>query len=350
MPKYYELKATPETCVWGYFDNKREPVLTVESGDIVMLESLTHHAGDFPDYVFDEGVRAVYDSIPEEERKPGVHIITGPIYVEGAEPGDVLEVKVLNMVPRVPYGVTFEANWGALYEEFGKTERTNLWYADMESGLAKVVTSYDYPLLCDVPGRIMPREKVEYKDTLKNVYVPLRLHFGTAGVAPGESGRINTIPPGEFGGNMDNRHFVPGTSMFYPVQVKGALFGAGDSHFTEGDAELCGTAIEGSVNATLQLILHKAGEGLKLNENPVLETPEYYAVHGLDRDLGKAMNKCALEAIDFLVNNKGLSRSEAYVLLSVAGDFAVTQVVDDVKGIHCIIPKKCFVPFNKGNI
>ncbi len=345
MTKYYELKATPETCVWGFFDNRLKPVLTIESGDIVMLESLTHHAGDFPDYLMDEGTKAVYDAIPEKDRKPGVHIITGPIYVKDAKPGDVLEVKVLDMQPRMPYGVTFEANWGALYDDFNKTERSNLWYADVESGLAKVIASYDYPRLCDVPGRITPKESVEYKDTLKNVYVPLRFHFGTAGVMPKESEIVSTIPPREFGGNMDNRNFIYGTSMFYPVQVEGALFSAGDSHFTEGDGELCGTAIEGSVNALLQFTLHK---NMKIGENPVLETPTHYFVHGLDRDLGKAMNKCALEAIDFLVNNKGLNRSEAYVFLSVAGDFAVTQVVDDVKGIHCAIPKASFVPVNKG--
>lgn len=348
MSKFYELKATPENCVWGYFDNSLEPVLTIESGDVVLLESLTHHAGDFPDYLMDDGIRAVYESIPEAERKPGVHLLTGPIYVKGAKPGDVLEVKVLDMKPRLPYGVTFEANWGALYEEFGKTERTNLWYADVETGLAKVVASYDYPQLCDVPGRITPKESVEYNyDTLKNVYAPLRFHFGTSGVMPKEDGKFSTIPPGEFGGNMDNRNFIPGTSMLYPVQVEGALYAAGDSHFAQGDGELCGTAIEASVNATIQITLRK---DVKLSKNPVLETPTHYFMHGLDRDLGKAMNKCAEEAIDFLVNNKGLSRSEAYVLLSIVGDFAVTQVVDDVKGIHVSIPKACFVPSERGDI
>ncbi len=341
MPKYHELKATPETCRWGFFDNSLDPVLTIQSGDIVAFESLAHHCGDAPDLMLDEGTRAVYESIPESERVPGVHIMTGPIYIEGAEPGDALEVKVLDMKPRVPYGCNFEANWGLLYKEFNEKEHVTIYKADVESGLAKAEFSYPYWTLCDVPGRITEPGKVERKACLKDIYVPLRFHFGTAGVAPKECGRINTIPPGPFGGNLDNRNFIPGTSMIYPVQVKGGLFTAGDSHFAQGDGEIAGTAIEGSVNALLQFKLRK---DIKLINNPVLETPTHYSIHGLNEDLDEALRLCALEAIDFLCANKGLTREEAYSVLSVAGDFQITQVVDAVKGVHCMIPRSMFVP------
>jgi len=338
------LRATPETVKWGFFDNSLEPVLHVKSGDIVYLEALAHHAGDAPELMMDDGVRVVYESIPENERGPGVHILTGPIYVEGAEPGDVLEVKILDMKPRLPYGCNFAANWGLLYEEFDKKEIVTIYKCDMSSGLAKAVFTYEYPSYCDVPGRITEPESVNRKPCLKDVYVPLRFHFGTAGVAPKEAGKINSIPPGPFGGNVDNRSFVPGTSMYYPVQVKGALFVAGDSHFAQGDGEINGTAIEGHVNATIQLTLRK---DIKLKNNPVLETPTQWSTHGFHEDLDQAIKQAALEAIDFLGANMNISPKEAYSLLSVACDFHISQVVDGTKGVHCLIRKDLFVPADK---
>jgi acetamidase/formamidase len=341
MPQIHTLKATPETVKWGYFDNSLKPVLKINPGDIVEMETVAHHAGDAPDLMMDEGVRAVYEAIPEAERAPGVHIMTGPVYVEGAEPGDVLEVKVLDMKPRLDYGCNFEANWGLLYEEFDRKEHVTIYQCDLKSGLAKAVFSFPYWTLCDVPGRITEPGAVTRTPCLKDIYVPLRFHFGTAGVAPQETGQINTIPPGPFGGNMDNRNYIPGTSMFYPVQVKGGLFTAGDSHLAQGDGEICGTAIEGHINATLMFSLRK---DIKLIKNPVLETPTHWGIHGFHEELDQAMRLCALEAIDFMGANMGLTREEAYSLLSVAGDFHVSQVVDVLKGIHCLIRKDLFVP------
>ncbi|MCL1926030.1 MAG: acetamidase/formamidase family protein [Syntrophorhabdaceae bacterium] len=341
MPNYHILKATPETVKWGYFDNSQKPALTIKPGDIVEIETITHHAGDAPDLLMDDGVRAIYDAIPESERIPGVHIMTGPICVEGAEPGDVLEVKVLDMRPRLDYGINFGANWGLLYEDFKQKEHVVIFKIDMKSGLVKAVSSYPYWTLCDKPGRITEPGKVPRTPCLKNIYVPAGLHFGTAGVAPKEAGKIDTVPPGPFGGNIDNRSFVSGTSMLYPVQVKGALFTAGDAHFAQGDGEISGTAIEGHVNATLQFSLNK---NVKLIENPVLNSSTKWTVHGFDEDLNQAIRRCALEAIAFLCANYGLSREEAYALLSIAGDFHVTQVVDRKKGVHCSIRKALFVP------
>jgi len=341
MPNHHTLKATPETVKWGYFDNSEKPVLKIKPDDIVEMETVTHHAGDAPDLLMDDGVRAIYDAIPEAERAPGVHLLTGPIYIEGAEPGDVLEVKVLDLKPRLEYGINFEANWGLLYEDFGRKEHVTIYKIDLKSGLAKAVSSYPYWTLCDKPGRITEPGKVARTPCLKNVYVPLGLHLGTAGVAPKETGRIDTIPPGPFGGNIDNRSFVVGTSMLYPVQVKGGLFTAGDAHFAQGDGEISGTAIEGHVDATLQFSLNK---NIKLIENPVLNAPTKWTIHGYHVDLNQAIRQCALEAIAFLGANYGLDKEEAYSLLSVAGDFHVTQVVDNRKGVHCVIRKDLFVP------
>ena len=341
MPNYHTLKATPETVKWGYFDNSQKPVLTIKPGDIVEMETITHHAGDAPDLLMDDGVRAIYDAIPEAERAPGVHIITGPIHVEGAQPGDVLEVKVLDMKPRLEYGISFGANWGLLYEDFQRKEHVTIYKIDRKSGLVQAISSYPYWTLCDKPGRITEPGKTPRTPCLKNIFAPAALHFGTAGVAPRETGKVDTIPPGPFGGNMDNRSFVSGTSMLYPVQVKGALFAAGDAHFAQGDGEISGTAIEAHVNATLQFSINKT---VKLIENPVLSSSAKWMVHGFDADLDQAVRKCALEAIAFLGANYGLNKEEAYSLLSVAGDFHITQVVDGKKGVHCSIRKNMFIP------
>ena len=341
MAKFHTLKATLDTVKWGYFDNTLKPALTVQPGDVVEFESLAHHAGDAPDLMIDDGVRAVYEGIPEKERGPGVHIMTGPVYVEGAKAGDILEVKVLDMQPRIPYGCNFSANWGLLYNDFNKKEHVIIYKADTVSQLARAEFQYPYWTFCDIPGRITEPGKVKREPALKNVYVPLRLHFGTAGLAPKAGGKVNSIPPGPFGGNMDNRNFITGTSMLYPVQVDGGLFTAGDSHFSQGDGEISGTAIEGHVNALLQFNIRK---DIKVISNPVLVTPTHYIIHGMHADLNEAMRLCALEAIDFLCANKGLSREEAYSLLSISGDFQITQVVDAVKGIHCMIRRDMFVP------
>src|SRR5262245_5066562 len=132
----HELRATPATCFWGFFDAELPPVLRVRSGDLVRIETLTHQAGDAPDLLMDEGVEAVYRAIPIAQRGPGVHIMTGPIWVEGAEVGDTLEVRVLSMTPRLPFGTNIAAWWGYLYEDFGK-ERITIYRIDAPSGLAR---------------------------------------------------------------------------------------------------------------------------------------------------------------------------------------------------------------------
>jgi acetamidase/formamidase len=333
-PQLHELKATLETIQWGAFDGAVDPVLHVSSGDIVNIECLAHHAGDAPDLLMDDVIREIYEKVPPESRTPGVHILTGPIYVEGAEPGDTLECRVLHMEPRIKYGVNFIASWGLLHEEFGKKEHVFVYEADVESQLARAVFMYEYDTPeKPYPGMITPPDPKKRKPALKDVVVPLRLHFGTAGVCPAADGKISTVPPGVHGGNVDNREFIAGTSMFYPVHREGALFWAGDTHFAEGDGEVNGTAIEAHVNATIQLILHKGGS----SKNPVLETPREWICHGFSEDLDEAVRECVLETIGLLQRKWNISREEAYSICSIAGDLRVTQVVDGVKGAHMAV-------------
>jgi acetamidase/formamidase len=333
------VRATPETVQWGAFDASVEPVRRIASGDIVLIEALAHHAGDAPDLMMDDGVRAVYDGIPPDERGPGVHIVTGPIHVEGAQPGDTLECRVLRLEPRLPYGSNFSANWGLLHDEFDKREHVVIYEADVDANVARAVFQYDFPHApLPYTGFVTEPGSVERRPALRDVTIPLRLHLGTAGVAPAAEGKISTIPPGRHGGNMDNREFVVGTSMYYPVAREGALFWAGDSHFAQGDGEVNGTGIEAHVNATLQLILHK---DMPIT-TPVLETPELWICHGFNEDLDLAVQEAVLETIDFLTKRWGVSREEAYSVVGLAGDLRVTQVVDGVKGAHMAIRKDCF--------
>lgn len=333
------VRATPHTVQWGAFNAAIPPVQRVRSGDVVMIECLAHHAGDAPDLLMDDGVRAVYDGIPYKERAPGVHIVTGPIVVDGAEPGDTLECRVLKLEPRLAYGSNFSANWGLLYEEFDRREHVVIYEADLDNNIARAVFQYEFPNApLPYPGFITEPGSVERLPALQNVTIPLRLHMGTAGVAPAEDGKVSTIPPGRHGGNMDDREFLVGTTMYYPVIREGALFWAGDTHFSQGDGEVNGTGIEAHVNATLQLIVRKDME----ITTPVLETPDLWICHGFHEDLDEAVRDAVLQTIAFLADRWSISRQEAYSVVGLAGDLRVTQVVDGVKGAHMAIRKDCY--------
>jgi acetamidase/formamidase len=335
---FHIVKATPETVKWGYFDNSERPVAKIKSGDIVYLETISHRAGDAPGFMMDDEVKSIYEKIEITERGPGVHIVTGPIYIEGARPGDVLECRILDLKPRLPFGVNFSSKWGLLYDDFEKKEYVTLYRISEDTAYAESVFAYEYPAVGGGLGHIIPGDTINRSHSLKNIRIPLRYHLGTAGVAPAEKGRVDTVPPSYFGGNVDNRNFNVGTSMYYLVHVEGALFSAGDAHLAEGDGEISGTAIEGHINATIQFVLR---DDIKI-KNPVLETPSYWMTHGFDTDANKAIRFAALEMIDFLHTNKNVGRIEAYSLLSVAGDFSFSQVVNRVKGVHCALKKDIF--------
>ncbi|WKL57124.1 acetamidase/formamidase family protein [Asticcacaulis sp. ZE23SCel15] len=332
------LRATPETVHWGYFHPEVKPSLTVKSGDMIMAEAVTHHAGDAPELMFDEAIKRIFTEIPEADRNPGVHIMTGPIFVEGAEPGDMLEVRYLQMTPRFNYGSNLAANWGHLYEEFDKKERVTIYELNPNSNTASALYAYDFPGVYMTPGTITHCAECDRVPALKGISIPARPHLGTAGVAPAVDQRVSTIPPGLHGGNIDNWRIGAGATMYYPVQVKGGLFSIGDPHVSQGDGEISGTAIEASLNCLFQIILRK---DFKF-PSPLLETPNNWIVHGFDEDLNKAMKNASLDMLELLTEHQGLSRNDAYSLMSVAADFGVTQVVDGTKGIHVRIDRNIF--------
>ena len=341
----HSLPATPEHVYWGYIDRDQAPCLTVDDGDIIHVEAITHHAGDTPDLLMDDGIRAIWSSIAEETRGPGVHILTGPIHVRGAEPGDTLAVRIISMRPRLPYGSNVAANWGLLYDTFDK-ERVTIYgldHGDHGASLdeftatASPVFGFDFTSrpLYDLPGVISIPDAAARQPFGREVRVPVRPHFGVMGVAPAEAGRLSSIPPGVFGGNVDNWRVGPGAVMCYPVNVPGANLFVGDPHFAQGDGEICGTAIEASLDAVIQVKVLK-GVG---NTSPLLETDSHWFTHGFGGDLDAAMRMAAEQMLWLLRTHLGLSADEAYSLASVAIDLGVTQVVDGVMGCHAAIAR-----------
>jgi len=337
----HHLAATPATVHWGYFDQRLEPVLVVQSGDLVRVETLTHHAGDAPDLLMDDGIARVFEEV--QDRGPGPHLLTGPIAVAGAEPGDTLQVDILALDIRLPYGSNLAGHWGRLYEDFGK-ERVTIFELDPAAMQARASFAYDWTTtaLVDRPGTIVPPESVKRQSALENVVVPLRPHFGTMGLAPAVPGRTSSVPPGDHGGNIDNWRIGAGARMHYPVQVAGGLLSIGDPHVSQGDGELSGTALEASLSGLIRLTVRRE---LSIPA-PVLETTHELFVHGFGDDLDEAMDAAAHRTLDLLGTRFGLSRDDAYAFASVAVDFTVTQVVDTRQGVHGRIDKRSF-PFHR---
>jgi acetamidase/formamidase len=338
------LRATPDTCYWGYIDQAQPPVLTIDPGDIVQVQTITHHAGDAPDLLMDDGIKAIWTSIPEATRGPGVHILTGPIHVRGAGPGDTVVVRILEMKPRLPYGSNCAANWGLLYKKFNK-ERVTIYRLDpgregVFPSIARPSFGFDFTArpLYDLPGVISEPDPDARQPFSRSVAVPVRPHFGVMGVAPATSERLSSIPPGVFGGNVDNWRIGPGATACYPVFVEGANLFVGDPHFAQGDGEICGTAIEASLDATIQIGLHR-----RLGARaPLVETAEQWVTHGFGADLDEAMSMAAEEMLWLLRTHLELSADDAYSLASVAVDFGVTQVVDGTLGVHAAIRRSIF--------
>ncbi len=339
----HSLAATPETAYWGYIDAGEEAVLEITPGDVIEIETVTHHAGDAPDLLMDEGVRSIWEGIPESDRGPGVHVLTGPIAVKGAEPGDTVVVQIEELAPRLPYGSNCAANWGLLYNVMGKERITIYELADAPGGAfgaeAIPMFAFDFAArdLYDVPGVVTEPGSVSREPFATDVRIPVRPHF-VLGVAPDTDERISSIPPGRFGGNVDNWRFGAGATLCYPVFEEGALVYAGDPHFAQGDGEICGTAIEASLNGRIRISLAKDVSV----SSPVLETDEAWTTHGFGDTLDEAMFMAAEQAIWLLTDRFGMSRDDAYSLCSVAVDFGVTQVVDGTVGCHAIVSKSLF--------
>ena len=314
----HELKVTPQTVAWGHYDAADKPVLTLQSGDTVVIHTLLTNspaglarAGVPADQIEPE-LRAVFDGVPASARGPGGHILTGPIAIEGAEPGDTLEVRIQKIDLAIPYAYNgFRYGAGFLTDDFPYA-KTKIVPLDKAAGVARFG-----------PG----------------ITVPLAPFFGSMGVAPPPAwGRYDSAPPSLHGGNMDNKLLVAGTRLFLPVHAKGALFVAGDGHAAQGNGEVDITALETSLIGTFQFILHKR----EMTPYPRAETPDAYIAMGFDDDLSNATRKAVRNMIDFLINAKSMSRDDAYMLISVAGDVEVTELVDRNKGVHVVLPKALF--------
>lgn len=409
MTKHH-LPATPDTVHWGYFSKTLAPVLTLKSGDRAVIESITHHAND--DYArMIEGDRAAEEIfLWTKDQKTlrrrgagttdgpftygageglGVHLLTGPVAVEGAEPGDIIEVRVIDTWPRPSanpayagrfFGSNPAANWGFQYKDLieGPAPREVVTIYELDMGDASVKALYSYlwtpqtdpdgithPTI-DYPGvRVDHTTIVKKEGILPGIKVPARLHFGTMGLAPAEADFVSTIPPNYTGGNMDDWRIAKGARMYYPVAVPGGLFSCGDAHASQGDSELSGTAIEISLTGEFEFILHKKEEldGTMLEglTHPLLENDDVWSVYGFSvanylselgpdhqseilkrGSLDSAMRDAFRKLRRFLMTTQMLSEDEAISLMSVAADFAVTQVVDANWGVTGSIRKSLF--------
>lgn len=313
----HELPLVPSNVHWGYFDARRAPVLRIRSGDRVRVETMIARGlerlrlAGLGDADFLPSELAVEAAVTE--RGPGAHPLAGPIWVEGAEPGDALEVRIEQVDLLSPWGVSgFLPGGGTLPDDF-------------PYGALRLF-------------RLDPATRTARMGDL-DVRIPIEPFFGTIGVAPPVlSGRISSGPPGPHTGNLDNAELVAGTRIFVPVLVEGALLSIGDGHAAQGDGEVSGTAIETSMSGTVQVLLHKrAGRRW-----PWAETPTHYVSMGLHPDLDEAARIATREMVDLLVREKGMDRDDAYVLSSVALDLRITQLVDGTKGVHGMLAKSLF--------
>ena len=309
----FELTLTPEHVHWGYYDSQVTPVLRVPSSSRVRVETMVAggtqrlRLAGASDAEIPEALKAVEARI--SQRGPGVHPLTGPIYVEGAEPGDTLEVRIVDIAFLHPFAVvTFNPGTSQLPNDFP--------YAQ-------------YKLLRWRTGA----QTLEFKP---GVVLPIAPFWGSIGVAPPPlSGRISSRPPGWHGGNLDNKDLGVGSTLYLPVHVPSALLSIGDGHALQAHGEVTGTAAETSLRGTIEIRVRK---GLRLKW-PRAETPTHYITMGLSEDLNEAERQATREMVDFLSTEKGFTRDEAFLLCSLAGDLHVTQAVDQTQGVHMSIAK-----------
>ncbi len=316
-PTVHRLEATPETVAYGYYWSEATPVLRIASGDIIDVDTLLTNSPNglsragVPEDKIQESLKSVVAGVTGDRRGPGGHILTGPVFVEGAEPGDALEVKVLSIDLPIDYG----------YNGCSGFIRAN---CDRAQG-----------------SMIIPLDRgAMTAEFLPGIVIPLKPFFGSMGVAPApELGRVSSTPPGRHAGNLDNRELVAGSTLFIPVFVPGALFEVGDGHAAQGDGEVDQTAIETSLRGRLQLTVRK---DMHLSW-PRAETTTDYIAMATDPDLTAATTLAIQEMVDFLVSSKGLTQHQAYQLVSIAGNVAITQLVDRPNlGVHVKLPKQIF--------
>lgn len=316
-PATHRLEATPSTIAYGYYWSEAPPALRIASGDIIDVDTLLTNTPEglakagVADARIQQSLKSVVAAVTGDRKGPGGHILTGPVYVEGAEPGDVLEVRILSISLPIDYG--YNGCKGFLPENCEP----------------------------DAPFKILQLDRNRMTaEFAPGIVIPLRPFFGSMGVAPApEAGRVSSNPPGRHAGNLDNRELVAGSTLYIPVFVTGALFEIGDGHAAQGDGEVDQTAIETSLRGRLQLTVRK---NMKLTW-PRAETATDYISMATDPDLAVATRGAIQEMVDFLVAGKKLTRHRAYQLVSIAGNVAVTQLVDKPNlGVHVRLPKSIF--------
>jgi acetamidase/formamidase len=352
MAADHYLPAKPENVVWGWIPIDAPPVLAIRSGQSVRIDTISHHGatqaedpvrflaglGVQPEEILQDA-RDFWASKPGRSRvgRTGAHILTGPIAITGAEPGDMLEIQILEISTRVPWGInTAGATSGVLGNDYPGTRP-----GDPGSGVPAGANTRNLIRT----GMVNGREVAHFSDQIK---VPLAPFMGIMAVAPRDpqagqpgvtiTGVQNSTPPGPYGGNLDNKALVAGTSLFLPVFHAGALFYTGDSHGVQGDGEVSGNALEQSLTGVFRFVLHKG----KTIAGPRAETPTHYILMGIDLDLDRAMRMATLEVVDFLVKEKGLTPQKAFSLASLAVDFRVAEAVDDTQNVAGYIPKSLF--------
>jgi acetamidase/formamidase len=309
MPAAHTLRATPDTVHWGFFDGTLPAVLTIDSGDTVTVTTVSGGPDMFPAAGSGMDVLPEHPEIVQRHEKQGPHIMTGPIAVRGAAPGDALEVRIKDIQLRQNWGYTlFRPGGGGLPDDFSAPK---VWTIplDLERRVARLPWGGEMPL------------------------VPF---FGNIGVAPAvDAGRATSIIPREFGGNLDNKELLPGASIYFPVFNEGGLLSVGDGHGAQGDGELCGTAIETALQGTFEIVLHK---GMTL-PRPRAETPTHWITMAFDPDLDEASRVAMREMMGLLKDKAGLEPEAAYAFMSLACELRITQVVNRSKGVHAMFPK-----------
>lgn len=359
--KVYYVPSTPETIKWGYLPNASDrPLLTVPSGATVVFDTLSHEGlledqgRDAQQYFARHGVPArmvlkdaiaiTRSALPHDFVKDGPHIVTGPVAVEGAQPGDVLKVEVLAVTPRVPYGVISNRHGkGALPGEFPEGPKPEPDAGAAEPEKFRNVSVFT-PIRKDKRGQWLG---VMTNMDGDEVTFPTTPFMGVMGVAAATDEPVHSVPPGVHGGNIDVKDLGIGTTVYLPVFVPGANFYTGDPHMAQGNGEVALTALEHSMRATFRLTLLKQGDPRIPSASgslakPFGETKDYWIAIGLDPDLDEAMKDAVREAMRFLHEKLGMERAVALAYMSAATDFNVSQVVDRTKGIHALIRKRDF--------
>ena len=307
----HRLVAGPNTVAFGHYDPAKPGVLRIAPGDIVEVTTMLTSSPTrleqmgLPADEVQTNLAAIYEEVTD--RGPGGHILTGPIHIEGARPGDVLEVRILSVDYSIPYG--YNGCSGFVRDLCDTDRRSRLIRIDTENDLAEIA-----------PG----------------ITIPLHPFFGSMGVAPPpDSGRVSSVPPGRHAGNMDLMELVAGTTLYIPVWVEGALFEVGDGHAAQGDGEVDQTGLETSLEGRLQFLLHQD----RTLDWPRAETPTHHILMGFDPDLEKATEIAIRETVEFLMERTDLTSGEAYSVMSMAVDLRITELVDRNVGVHAMVPK-----------